>query len=187
MTRGVSIVSSCSPLSYYSKDDLRLIREANTYEELLVVALAVLAKMPPHISMVCGPITTGGLGCVKKNLLKFDEAILMLAWRGENVFTQMPYEVAMQRIKENKAYYKDGAQLLWSFYYPIFASGMITRLCFLPDWRTSGGAMWERERADELGISCVEFCDNYEKIPFPGSLLKKPACELLNTQAELRY
>jgi hypothetical protein len=113
--------------------------------------------------MICGPITTGGVS-LEKNLERFTRAIDTLAMCGENVFTQMPFEIPMQRIREGKDSYQSGADLLNKFYLPIFRGGHVARLCFLPDWQTSNGAQWEHDRAVELGIERKYFRDDFELI-----------------------
>jgi hypothetical protein len=151
------------PLSYFDPQDHTELSVATTYDSLLNIAFRILGRMPAQVCMVCGPITTGGVSR-ERNIERFNRAIDTLAMCGENVFTQMPFEGPMQCIREGKDPYHGGAELLNSFYLPIFRSGKVVRLCFLPDWQTSNGATWEHERAGELSIERKIFRDDFESI-----------------------
>jgi Nucleotide modification associated domain 1 len=79
----------------------------------------------------------------------------------------MPYEDAMQRIKEHieknpTTDYHDS--LLEDFYLPVFKSGCVKVLVFLPGWRKSTGSKWEYLQAKCLGIQTREFKENWEKL-----------------------
>ena len=87
------------PHSYFTTKDHADLALAATFPELLGIALSLLHRMPEGASMVCGPISTGGRGSINANLEVFRLAIDTLAARGENVFSQMLFEDAMQRIK----------------------------------------------------------------------------------------
>ena len=152
------------PLVYFSNHVLEAIKRAKTFEALRDLALFVLATMPRDVGMVCGPITTGGAGSVEKNLSRFNYAINLMFVRGFNVFTQMPFKTPMQRIKENKDYYKGGNQLLETFYLALFRSCWFKTLYFLPDWKSSYGARWEHEQALALGLEIKYFKENFESL-----------------------
>ena len=63
----------------------RLIKEAKTHADLLKVAEEVLKMMDGPVSMVCGPISTGGLGCINKNITRFRQVIHHLQGQGYNI------------------------------------------------------------------------------------------------------
>lgn len=159
------------PLSYFTQHDHAEIAAADTYESLRDIALSVLHRMPKGVSMVCGPISTGGLGSIEMNLVRFSGAIELLAGCNVNVFTQMPFEEAMRRIRGSGLPYKNGLTLLETFYYPIFSSGRVERLCFLPDWKSSLGTQWEHDRAEELKLTRVYFQENFESCS-PDAMLR---------------
>jgi len=138
---------------------------ARSYKTLADIAITVLFAMPRDVTMVCGPITSGGLGMLALNLDRFCFAIDLLAASGENVFTQLPFERSVRAIREFKHYNVKNDRLLQKFYLPIFRSGFVTRLCFLPLWKTSYGATWEHERAIELGIGRAYFIQGFESFP----------------------
>jgi hypothetical protein len=157
------------PLSYFDEHDHAEMNLApyahNPYPALLVVALRVLERMPPGASMVCGPISTGGFGSIEKNLARFTRAIDLLASRGENVFTQMPFAEPMKCVQGESLPYASGIHLLEEFFLPIFQSGRVTRLCFLPSWQSSFGTRWEHEQAWRLGLARKYFRKDYEILP----------------------
>jgi len=94
-----------------------------------------------------------------------------MAFRGENIFTQIPFERPMQRIKGGDG--NDEGILLEAFYRPVFASGRVVRLCFMPDWRTSRGTQWELARAFELGLGRKYFRDDFLTRAIHQSIFKE--------------
>jgi len=151
----VSVQHHPHPLSYFTRVDRAQLDLCADFPGLLKIALRVLHRMPIGATMVCGPISTGGAGSIEKNLEIFALAIEALASRGENVFSQMPFERTMQRLKTTNL------GLLNDFYLPLFRSGRIRRLCFLDGWESSEGATWEYERAIELGFEIEEFRSDF--------------------------
>lgn len=106
---------------YYTKEDYRAIENAESFTDLTEIAFRIIKRMPQSISMVCGPIATGGKGNIEENLKVFKRTIQTLVNNGENIFSQIPFEGAMQRIKQNPQY-QGASQLLDEFYLPIFLS-----------------------------------------------------------------
>lgn len=149
---------------YWSEQDSEALIEANSYAELLTIALRVLDRMPQPIVQICGPISTGGKGSVEENISEFEKAILFFSQQGEIVFDQMPFQKAMQRIKKNlKNLTGYDQQLLDDFYLPIFESGKIKKLRFLPDYKSSTGATWEDEQGQRLNIKIIYLEENWYK------------------------
>ncbi len=101
----------------------------------------------------------GGKGSIEANLEEFNNQIKKLQDKGLNVFDQMPFEEPMHRLlieflkTRSKNEYMDS--ILTEFYLPLFESGYIKELYFLPDWQSSNGAKWEHEQAKKLGIKIV--------------------------------
>ncbi|MDO8523527.1 MAG: hypothetical protein Q7S12_04620, partial [bacterium] len=117
----------------------------------------VLEKMQPGpVAMVCGPISTGGLCSVEKNLEVLDKAVANLKSQNIKVFEQRPLEKHIRRLCELPAYesYKKGNYicLLEELYGPLFKSGLIHEMHFIPLWYTSVGTKWEHKQAVRLGI-----------------------------------
>ena len=148
----VAIERVYDPLRFYELHDINQMGMAQSYRELTPIGLRVLNRIPGDIVMVCGPISTGGLGSITENTEVFRKSIERVAAMGEHVFTQLPFEDAMQDIKGKLLPESDGLSLLELFYRPLFESGMIKRLYFIPGWEGSFGASWEHTVALELGI-----------------------------------
>jgi hypothetical protein len=134
------------------------LKEAKSYDDLAIVGMEVLKSMPSPICQVCGPISSGGFGSIKKNLEAFDKVIQKLVDQGMSVFDQMPFEDSMQRIRslDTGSAEDTNNKLLKGFYLPIFESGLINTLYFIPGWESSHGATWERKQASRLGIRIVD-------------------------------
>ena len=130
------------------------IARARTFEELCDIALPILQRMPQPIIQVCGPISHGGVGSITENLRRFEAVIEELGGQGLHVFSQLPFEGSMQHIKVTP-YYMGDDHLLETFYLPIFQSGFVRSLYFLPDWTISYGACWEYSHATRLGMEIV--------------------------------
>lgn len=50
--------------------------------------------------------------------------------------------------------------ILEEFYLPIFSSGRIKEAWFIPGWRTSTGARWEREKLTAFGVQTVDIYEH---------------------------
>ncbi len=140
------------PLEYYEIEHHDLMAHSLSFEKLCEVAFSVLRRIPGGAIMICGPMTTGGLGSLHMNLARFRTVTNLLALRIPNIFTQLPFEDAMQRIKQRDGYYKGPEHLLDAFYGSIIDSGLLVALYFLHDWETSEGARWEHERGLRKGL-----------------------------------
>lgn len=158
------------PDSYYTADDLQAIASAMTFEMVADVVCRVLARMPRGVTALCGPVSTGGAGSRELNLIRFGRAIQLLAERGENIYSQIPFEKAVKRIVANTSYYRGSDHLLETLYLPIFTSGYISCQCFLPDWLTSHGTRWEKRLGEALGLSQKFLRDDFETLPPDVSL-----------------
>ncbi len=140
--------------SYWTQTDRLSLNNVKEAKDLLPIALIIIGEMPEDLAQVCGPIGTGGLGSVERNLIAFNKEIRKLQTQGVNVFDQMPFENAIQKIKEsNPGSYP--IEVLTDFYLPLFKSGKIKKLYFMKDWKTSKGARYEHSLALELGIEII--------------------------------
>lgn len=141
---------------YWEKEDWDKLEEAESIKDLYFIASKIINRIPKPFIQVCGPIATGGLGSVEKNLNAFNKVIKKLQNEGLVVFDQMPFEEPMQKLKvklaPGKEYFNS---ILTDFYCPIFESGFISAFYFMSNWQTSFGAKWEHEKAKELGIKIV--------------------------------
>ena len=147
------------------------IAKAETYAELAPIAMEMIdsyikyqqeKKLPEWMEMVCGPISTGWLGTIDANIAHFNEHIKNLVLAGNPIFDQTIFEEAILRIKTKRR--EDGIvlggqyddKILTDFYQPLFESGKIKKMHFIP-WRMSSkGAIRERRQAELLGIDEID-------------------------------
>lgn len=111
------------------------------------------------IVQICGPMTTGGVGTVEGNMRIFELAIERAHNSGILVFNQLPFEITIKKLAKKRGP-KDGyfTDILDLFYKPVLTSGFIDTTVFLPTWRTSNGANWERELSTSHGLRIGEYC-----------------------------
>jgi len=128
-----------------------------TFKDLLHIAFAIIERMPPGIHMVSGPISTGGVGTIEGNRRVFEGVIDMLILEKRfNVFSQMPFEdkiveLYLQWHADNPKE-KYCTPILTDLYEPIFTSGRVKVLHFIPGWESSTGARWEHESCGRWAI-----------------------------------
>ncbi len=139
---------------YWQPEDFEKTKRAKNLGGLLSIAQGVLNRMPQPVILVSGPITTGGQGGVRENLRAFAEAIRSLKDSGKTVFNQLPFEDKIVEFSEKSSgeYF---FAVLEEFFLPLFKSGKIAAIYFMPGWKTSTGAKWEYDMAESLGIKRV--------------------------------
>ncbi|OGD71046.1 hypothetical protein A3A84_02760 [Candidatus Collierbacteria bacterium RIFCSPLOWO2_01_FULL_50_23] len=129
---------------------------SETFEDLLEIALYEIAQLPAApVGIVCGPVTSGGMGNMEENIAHFRRWINKLQSQGGNIFDQMPYEAPMQRIKATPYYDPTRDHLLETFYGTLFRSGLIDVWYFIPGWQDSYGATWEHDLVKSLGGTII--------------------------------
>ncbi|MDD5165026.1 MAG: hypothetical protein PHG25_00585 [Candidatus Pacebacteria bacterium] len=136
--------------------DLKL--AGSSLKDMLAVALDVVSRMPPHIHLVSGPITTGGMGTIQENLIVFRQTIEHLHEQEDlNIFSQIPFEVGMIEYHKqwslNKSQFDYCWPILHEFYGPLFATKRFSVFHFIHGYEKSIGACWEHEQCDVHGIS----------------------------------
>jgi len=131
--------------------------EAQNFEELADIAVREMHKFEAA-EVVCGPVSTGGLGTLEKNLQAFIAVIHMLQKEGRPIFSQEPYE---ERIAELRVQWRaeDPARaeaycmpILDILYTRIFDAGRVRKGWFIPGWESSFGARWEHAKFKKLGV-----------------------------------
>lgn len=137
---------------YWTEENFETLEKTQTIQEVLAVAQDVISRMPDDLAQVCGPVTSGGKGSIEENLKFLDSVIDELHEQGVHIFDQMPYEETFQRIAYSKTSDQNHDDILTEFYEPIFRSGKIKTLYFVPGWESSKGSNWEYAKAKELGI-----------------------------------
>ena len=127
--------------------------DAESFEALAKIAVANLAEQR-GLSMVCGPLSTGGTGNSQYNFEIFNAVVRALERRGCELFDQIPYEFGIRRLQHvwreagNVGYCMP---ILEVFYAQIFETGVIIEGWFIPGWNSSHGARWERKKFTERG------------------------------------
>lgn len=143
----------------YTARDMQDIENASSFADLLRVGFRVLKRLEQPVSMVCGPISSGGTGSIEKNLTRLHTVTDCLYKQGKIIFSQLPLENKIFKLKK-EPWYQGPLQLLEELYLPLFESGLISLIYFLPDWRTSFGATWEYAQAQRLNIQIIEIEKN---------------------------
>jgi hypothetical protein len=128
---------------------------ADSFAALAEIALCELRTLGANAEIVCGPISTGGLGDALKNFKVFEATIRTLQGEGRVIFNQMPFEHGLGRLRQRWEA-KHGATgyclpILEEFYAPLFASRLITIGHFIHGWESSFGARWEHEELQKHG------------------------------------
>jgi hypothetical protein len=136
---------------------------AQTFEQLVTIAIREARRFENGCHIVCGPISTGGRGTAAENLKVFSGTIAALRSVPHPVFDQTPYEaqlaefhrrwVAEDPTTRTGKYCTD---ILTQFYLPLFESGAIVQSWFIPDWETSYSATWERETLQRHSIATTD-------------------------------
>src|SRR4051812_41079157 len=89
------MIKGVTECPYWTLQDYEMVWRARSFEWVADVAIRVLERMPSHIVELCGPISTGGLGCPNKNLLVFQRCVHELRLRGLNPFDQCPLQIGI--------------------------------------------------------------------------------------------
>ncbi len=146
---------------HWTDEEREALKATSTFEGTAEVAIAILVRMKGlghPIVQICGPMSTGGLGNLERNMIRFQQAIDIATERGLTVFNQIPFQEAIIRICK----FEEGPReydwdILEIFYRRIFESGHISKTLFLSDWQSSTGATWERNLVTRLGIPTEEY------------------------------
>jgi hypothetical protein len=147
----------------YSIEHINKIEECKNFGDAVNISLDALSMMPQPIVQVCGPITTGGKGSVKENIHVMKKVIQRLEKQGISVFNQTQFEKKFAKLREESGLSDEESNklVLEKFYNEIFKRNLIKRFYFIPGWKTSKGANWERERAKKLGIEIVDLPEEF--------------------------
>lgn len=148
------------PNDFWKDEHFAQLETLNDFSEMLPLAFAILESMSTPVMEVCGPITTGDR-TIEQNVAIFKKTIARLAEEGNTVFNQMPFQETIERICEKQKIVGYPSSLLDEFYLPLFESGKINTLCFLPGWEKSKGASWEHAQGQRLNLKIVYLSDEY--------------------------
>lgn len=114
-----------------------------------------IEQMRQPVVRVCGPLTSGGPDNYENNARRLASAEKVLQSRGMTVWT---FGEAEEEIF-GKNY--DPDNIITYFHKPVFESGLIKEVYFLPRWNESNGAVQERKIADEAGLIIKEFPEEW--------------------------
>ena len=133
---------------------------ADSFEELSEIGVAKLHEIGTEVGIVCGPLSTGGLGNALDNFNVFKATIEELGRQGHTIFNQMPFESSLGRLRQRWEAEQEGVvgycmPILTHFYAPLFGTGRITKSFFIPRWESSFGARWEHEKMLEHTIEII--------------------------------
>lgn len=148
-------------IHYWEQEDYRDLEKAQSFSDLVPIALRIIKRMPQPVATVSGPVSTGGRGSIEANLHLLAAAVNQAYAKGISLFDQNPFEARLQELKTKIPYEGYRHDLLDEFYKPVFESGLITRMYFLPDWETSTGARWERAECERLGIEAADYPEEW--------------------------
>lgn len=141
---------------------------ATEFHHLWPIAQDLLEHMAAErkdpIEMVCGPISTGARN-VEMNLSIFKWTIEELLKGGKHIFNQLPFERAMRRIYTDTWLPHHPNEychpILDEVYNPLFQSKKIKLAYFIPGWKRSTGATWERDTLKNLRVKIVDLPDSW--------------------------
>ena len=124
---------------------------AGSFAELAEIGIEHVRRMGNNVEVVCGPISTGGLGSSEKNFEVFVGAIRAFKTMGHNLFDQSPFEFGLGKLRQKwEAEHPDDTgycmPILTEFYGPVFETGLIRTAWFIPGWQSSFGASWEHDK-----------------------------------------
>lgn len=140
---------------YWQLDEIEAVSKSSRLEEAVQISLKIIRRIPDPISMVSGPLTTGGLQSFEENLWLFGLVITKLSADGYYVFSQLPTEDLMVKVWRRWPEPRYCMPILEEYYRPIFESGLVKKVHFIPGWQRSFGARREREECYRLGIETV--------------------------------
>lgn len=144
-------------IHFWESEDYKDLNDAKTFADMVPIAIRVIDRMPDPVRMISGPISTGGRGSIEENLHFFSVTINLLYNTGISVFDQTIFDDVIQDRREKMKHDGYCMPLLEEFYLPIFKTGKIDLMYFLPDWESSFGAKWEREQCKILNIEIKEY------------------------------
>lgn len=146
---------------HWTSEELASLDRVSNFHQLADVAIGVLSRMrsctKEPIVQICGPMTTGGLGRLDWNMAFFEHALKVALKRGLVVFNQIPCQRAIGRIVKLYPVRAYCQEILDIFYRKVFESGHVGRTLFLPAWRSSHGASWERDLMTSLTIVAEDY------------------------------
>ncbi|KND51005.1 MAG: hypothetical protein AB202_01180 [Parcubacteria bacterium C7867-007] len=144
---------------HWTEEHLARLDVHETFADAVTHGIEMLTELRKFglVNQICGPMTTGGLGTLEANMDLFAYAVKMARERSYVTFNQIPFQKVIIRITDHHRGGPYNMGILTNFYGPLFQSGLVQQLLFLPGWESSTGACKEREFAQEYGIPVMEY------------------------------
>lgn len=132
--------------------------ELESLEKIHAIFDRIIARGNGPWHLVCGPITTGGLGSRNLNLDIFHQHIVAETKKGFQVFNQMPFERKLLQISSAypEQFTDTSNPILDIIYLPQIKARKFERVKMIPGWETSKGATQEHDQSILSNIN-VEF------------------------------
>jgi len=144
-------------------------KKADSLQAFAKLAMSELAELGGDVALVCGPISTGGLGDIEQNLGVFNASIASLRRSDPAVFDTLPFEAGIvdQRIAWEKNPANAGkpfsTALMAAFYGPLFRHPSVTHAYFIPGWEASFGATMQRGMLIALNRRIVDLPPDWSR------------------------
>lgn len=152
---------------HLTAEEREALEAASSYEEAAMVAIDHLRRLCIEygpLVQICGPISTGGLGSRERNLKRLSRYVDACHKMQEfPIFNQLHFEGIVKRFSPEHGPQSYDPRILPNFYEPVLRQGFITRLYFLPDWKTSEGAKYERWLGERFKIEIQEYPEEWHK------------------------
>lgn len=124
--------------------------QADSLPALAMIALDELTKVGDNCALVCGPVSSGGMGNVDDNLGVFNATIASLRRTDPMVFDTLPFEAGIIGLRN--AFEDNPANagksflmpLMSEFYQPLCSHPSLTHAYFIPGWEASFGSTLQR-------------------------------------------
>jgi len=170
-----------TPIEYTELYDFEKIANSSSMPELANIAISILEKLSffGEVHQLCGPMSTGGFNQRETNIKLFTFAIEVAREKGLLIFNQIPFQKAMVRLSSLASQGQYKQDILDFFYLPVFQSGFVKKILFLPLWETSLGAVWERNVLKTMNNASI---DEYPLAWYEEALKKAGLSHPLSTE-----
>lgn len=160
-------------------EELAAYQSATSYREAASVAVLYLRRVKKEagrpLVQVCGPISTGGLGCRTRNIERLRLAMYGCMHQGLPIFNQLMFEDMVARFSPGHGHESYDWKILEEFYRSVMYSYLIGTLYFLPSWQTSKGATYERALGEELRLTIADYDTAWDR---HGRIVRKRLAQL---------
>lgn len=137
---------------FCTPEETRRLQNAETLVELRVIGEVVLRRMPGPVTLVCGPMSSGG-GRLQDNYARIGNAITILRkTHSRIVFSQLPFQHGIRNFTRSPRY-RGPEQIIDDLYLHLFEKRLIHTLAFLTRWDRSFGSTLEHQHGTRIGLT----------------------------------